>query len=95
MLAATSPADLEALTALTALTASFDRYRPWQEQGTGAAAVLERSTGLQQRLRVVYAVNVAPAGVRKVYRALRRALPRTRVEVVTGPAVPGWLREAA
>jgi hypothetical protein len=101
-LAGASSAVLETFTALTSLTISFgnDRSpspcdRPWEEHLAGAAADLSSSPGLQQRLRVVYAVNVVSGGVRKVYRSLRRALPRTRVEVVTGRAVPGWLREAA
>jgi hypothetical protein len=101
-LASASPPMLEAFTALTSLTVSFDTKltpsafdRPWQEQLTEAAADLSSCPGLQQRLRVMYATGVVPAGVRKVYRALRRALPRTRVEVVTGDSVPEWLREAA
>jgi hypothetical protein len=93
-LAAASPAALEALTALTALTVSLE-WRTWQQLLPEVASVLASSPAAQQRLRVVYAVSVVSGGVRKVYRALRRALPRTRVEVVTGPVVPGWLREAA
>jgi hypothetical protein len=91
-LGAASPAALEALTALTSFTASFDRH--WQQQLPEIVAVLS-SPAAQQRLRAVYAVGVVPAGVRKVYRALRRALPRTRVEVCVGHTVPAWLREAA
>jgi hypothetical protein len=101
-LAAASPAVLETFTALTSLTISFGSdiiasadSRPWQEQLAAAAADLSKALGLQQRLRVVYAVSVVSGGVRKVYRALRRALPRTRVEVCVGDSVPGWLREAA
>jgi hypothetical protein len=93
-LAAASPAALEALTALTALTASLE-WKHWQEQLPEVAAVLSSCPAIQQRLRVMYATHVVAGGVRKVYRALRRALPRTRVEVVTGPSVPEWLREAA
>jgi hypothetical protein len=95
-LAAGTPAALEKWTALTSLTLSFNRS--WQQQVTEVAAVLSSCPGLQQRLRVVYATYVMADGVRKVYRALRRALPRTRVEVltaVTGPSVPEWLREAS
>jgi phytoene dehydrogenase-like protein len=77
------------------MTTSFVGDQQWREDVTRAAAVLSSCPALHQRLRVVYATGVVAGGVHKVYRALRRALPRTRVEVVTGPSVPGWLRVAA
>jgi hypothetical protein len=99
VLAAAPPAALEALTRLTGLSTSF-AYN-WQQYMPRITAMLKRSPALQQRLRVMYATVVRYVkieeedGVRKVYRALRRALPRTRVEVCVGGSVPGWLREAA